>query len=70
MNKCNGLAGVLFGHSYQPRYTTGAPALTSVKAADGCPDDWVDLMESSKPKNYVHDVCTRCGAVTGVEPTP
>lgn len=68
MKKCNGPAGVLFGHNYQPRYSTGKPALTSVKASDGCVDDLLDLLEASKPSTYVHDVCTRCGDIAGKEP--
>jgi hypothetical protein len=62
-NACKGLAGLIFGHKFQPRYDKGTPALTSVKAADGCPDDWVDLVEASKPSTYIHDVCTRCGDI-------
>ena len=65
MSKCNGLAGVLFGHKYQPRYNTGEPTVTSAKMSRGDPDNLIDLLDASKPSTYVHDVCTRCGAIAG-----
>lgn len=61
---CRGLFGRLFGHKYQPRYTTGTPVLTNVKSHGGCPDDWIDFIEASKSSTYIHDVCVRCGATT------
>lgn len=63
-SECRGLFGRIFGHKYQPRYTTGMSALTDIKSASGCPDDWIDFIEASKPSTYIYDVCVRCGTTT------
>lgn len=49
----------LIGHKYQSRYDYGAP--TGV--IRGAVDDPMLLIEASKPKTYVHDICVRCGNV-------
>lgn len=62
---CYGLAGLLFGHSYEPRYSLGAPSLKSLTLGSGNP---VPLLEATKPKTYHGDVCSRCGHVIGAKP--
>lgn len=58
MNDCP-RAGWLFGAcKFSPRYDIGAPADTGYSgAAAGV----ICVIEASKPKTYVRDVCERCG---------
>ena len=60
---CNGLAGLLFGHKYQPRYSTSEPRLGPLTGNGVDGDFFLRAMETSKSKTYVHDVCVRCGAI-------
>lgn len=63
MNACKGLAGLIFGHKFQPRYSTGAPKVGELDVEDASPAFLLGFVEASKSKTYVHDVCVRCGAV-------
>jgi hypothetical protein len=64
MNDCKGLAGLIFGHKFQPRYSTGAPTMAEVQVWDQDVDEAIRAIEASKAKTYIHDACVRCGAVT------
>jgi len=58
--ECNSFIGRLFGHDYQPRYSTGPGDFTGMKGSlHACRT----MMEEAKSKTYVCDVCTRCGKV-------
>lgn len=48
------------GHNFEARYDVGEPNFSSFKSLRV--DDYPTLIEAMKPKTYVHDVCTRCGA--------
>lgn len=66
-NACKGLAGLIFGHKYQPRYSKGAPTAANIKLTEYDAEIMelsIRAVEASKPTTYVHDVCARCGAVT------
>ena len=52
---------VFFPCNFQPRYDYGEPTIKHMKGGD--PDTHVDLIEASKLKTYVRDVCERCGKV-------
>lgn len=60
--KCVGLMGMLFGHKFEARYNTSSPTLQTAK---GEPKSLPELLEASKAKKYIHDVCVRCGDIVG-----
>lgn len=67
-NTCKGLAGLIFGHKYQPRYNVGAPTASGIKLAEYDAEILelsIRAIEASKPTTYVHDVCARCGDMVG-----
>lgn len=49
------------GHNFEARYDIGEPNLSVFKSFSGF--QVAEMMEALKPKKYVHDVCTRCGAI-------
>jgi len=51
-------------HKFQPRYDTEPPErpLPSVSTWG---TNLVEYIDALSRKTYVHDVCTRCGEVTG-----
>jgi len=52
--------GMLFGGcKFSPRYDVGAPKIDG--DLRGNAGDVVALVETSKPKTYVRDVCETCG---------
>jgi hypothetical protein len=51
----------LVGHKYRARFHEGKPTVTSLRNV--WPSDAVQVIESSKPKTYVSDICERCGSV-------
>lgn len=60
MSGCN-RAGRLFGGCrFSPRYDLGAPTV-NLGNASGEAAGLALVMEASKPKTYVRDVCERCG---------
>lgn len=66
MSGCRGLAGLIFGHKFTPRFDTGMSTMTSVKNCSMY--DAAMLIEASSPKSYVYDVCVRCGATISRAP--
>lgn len=56
---CKGIIGALMGHAFVPRYSLGMPTITSITG--GSAGDTVRVVDASKPRTYVADVCTRCG---------
>jgi hypothetical protein len=68
--KCIGLAGLLFGHNYQGRYSAGQPTVTKLQhVIDG--RDASRIINASKPSTYHGDTCTRCGhTISTKEATP
>ena len=66
-DSCKGLVGLIFGHKFQPRYNTGAPAASGIKLAEYDAEILelsIRAVEASKPPTYAHDVCVRCGAIS------
>ncbi len=57
---CNGLAGLIFGHKFQSRFSYGEPTLAS---AEGRGRGISEMIEASKPATYECDVCERCGCI-------
>jgi hypothetical protein len=47
-------------HKFEARYDLGPPTQTLRRAP--YPQDFVDVMEASKVKTYVRDICVHCGA--------
>ena len=58
---CKAATWLTFGHRYQPRFDYGLPTVT--KAWGGAVSTVPEIIESSKPRTYVHDICVRCGDV-------
>lgn len=48
-------------HRYEARYDYGAPLELRVKGVDAA--EYILVLEASKPKTYVHDICVHCGNV-------
>lgn len=59
--KCQGLAGLLFGHKYKPRYSEGAPSISDVQGVG--PIGAERVINASKKRTYERDICERCGHV-------
>lgn len=47
------------GCRFEPRFDTGAP--TTTRITNSSSDDAATIIESSKPRTYVRDVCVTCG---------
>ena len=61
MKPCMGLAGRIFGHQFEPRYSLSAPITNAnIKA-----DDLERVINATKARTYEGDVCVRCGQITG-----
>lgn len=50
-----------FGHKFEARYNIGEPTLGHVQYSRE--SDLAMLLEASKPRTYLHDICPRCGTV-------
>lgn len=49
------------GHKFEPRYDLSTPAIVP-KSLENPVEDVIAVMEASRTKTYVLDVCVRCGA--------
>jgi hypothetical protein len=70
MDPCTGgVMGWFFGHNFKARYTVGSPHdFSGMKMKGyGVAEGAVKMIEASKPKTYVGDVCVRCGEVTNIK---
>lgn len=63
---CNGLAGLLLGHKFQPVYELGAPTF-QLETISGEWRGGVALLNASKAQRYVHSECPRCGAIRSAQ---
>lgn len=45
--------------SFEPRYDLGEPSM-SLKG-ESTPDGFARMVEATKPKTYVYDICVSCG---------
>jgi hypothetical protein len=59
--RCCGLAGLIFGHKFEPRYHKGAA--TGTPKMDGPSIDVLDMIEKYRPITYLGDTCVRCGRI-------
>lgn len=50
------------GHRYEARYDSGVPTLKNVRGAYEA-DQITQIIEASRVKTYVYDICTRCGHI-------
>lgn len=57
--RCVGMLGRLFGHRFEARYSLGAPTGDIQGGLYGA----VEIINATKPKTYIHDVCVRCGKI-------
>lgn len=62
MDKCQGIFGKLFGHSYRPAITRGAPA-ANLGAMEGSGSAVIKVINSTRPETYHGIYCKRCGKV-------
>jgi hypothetical protein len=65
---CKGIAGWLFGHKYEARYSFGKPTVDPTKSDSFWGNlvfssDIAGIVSASKPRTYHGDVCVRCGDV-------
>ena len=60
MSDCNSsMMAAIFGHKFRARYSI-TPTIVSMDGMQS-PLYAVELVEASKKKIYVHDICERCG---------
>ncbi len=62
MDKCQGIFGKLFGHSYRPAITRGAPTV-NLGAMEGSSSAVIEVINSTRPETYHGIYCKRCGKV-------
>lgn len=62
MDKCLGIFGKIFGHSFRVAITKGAPSM-NLKAAEAGISSILQMMETSRPETYHGIYCKRCGKV-------
>lgn len=62
MSKCIGVLGLLFGHSYRPAITRGAPT-ANFGAMEGSGTVIIRLIDKTRPETYHGIYCKRCGKV-------
>lgn len=49
-------------HKFEARYSLGEQALEGFKSR--CTfDDIIQVIEASKSKTYIHDICIKCGKI-------
>lgn len=63
MDKCQGIFGKLFGHSYRPAITRGAPSSLKIGEFEGSSSAVIELINSTRPEAYHGIYCKRCGKV-------
>lgn len=66
MSECERAGKWIGGCRFEARYELSAPGL-KIESYEG--PRLVDVIEASRAKTYVHDICTRCGKVVQ-RPTP
>ncbi|EEW3156717.1 hypothetical protein EAY14_12315 [Escherichia coli] len=62
MDKCQGIFGKLFGHSYRPAITRGSPS-ANLGAMEGSGGAIIKVINSTRPETYHGIYCKRCGKV-------
>lgn len=62
MDKCRGVLGFLFGNSYRPAITRGAPA-ANLGAMEGSGTVIIRLIDKTRPETFHGIYCKRCGKV-------
>lgn len=62
MDKCQGIFGKLFGHSYRPAITRGEPT-ANLGAMEGSSSAVIEVINSTRPETYHGIYCKRCGKV-------
>ena len=60
MDKCQGIFGKIFGHSFRVAITKGAPSM-NLKATEAGISSILQMMETSRPETYHGIYCKRCG---------
>lgn len=62
MDKCQGILGKIFGHSYRAAVTKGAPNL-SLKAIQASSSVISEMIDKTRPETFHGIYCKRCGKV-------
>ena len=62
MDKCHGIFGKIFGHSYRPAITKGAPS-ANLGAMEGSGSAIIEMLNSTRPETFHGIYCKRCGKV-------
>lgn len=62
MDKCNGVLGKIFGHSYRIAITRGIPNC-NIGNIEGSHRFMIDLVNSVRPEAFHGIYCKRCGKV-------
>lgn len=60
MDKCRGVLGFLFGHSYRPAVTKGYPSI-NIETANGSMNAIAELVDKTRPETFHGIYCKRCG---------
>lgn len=66
LDPCQSLAGLLLGHLFRPVYAYGAPTL-DLEIFKGNAHGIAEILNASRPQQYLHSECQRCGAIRRVE---
>ncbi len=63
LSDCRGIGGLLFGHHYEPRYSTTEreKSYPKVEYTGNDLTEFYRLLSRLTDKMYHGDVCTRCG---------
>ncbi|POT26580.1 hypothetical protein C3433_13360 [Citrobacter freundii] len=62
MDKCQGILGKIFGHSYRAAVTKGAPNL-SLKSIQVSSSVISEMIDKTRPETFHGIYCKRCGKV-------
>jgi len=61
MTECPRRDAWLRGCRFEPRYDENVNNRFSVDRFNGTPDQFIRIIQASKPREYVRDVCVTCG---------
>lgn len=63
MSECERIGKWIGGCRFEPRYDVGEPKIHGKITGYDLPA----VLEASKPKTYIHDICIRCGKIVKPE---
>ena len=56
------------GHRFEARYNYGEPRIKSMgESSNITAQELVNIINSTKSKTYIHDICVKCGKIVNKE---